>query len=215
MDAKEKKGFELWGRLAMDYVRLCFRIPHFHTICVTAGCCAEESGFLFLFSTQGSSALSWTLFAYPYCWILSFRPNLVSLDLSFNNLTELLELVSQLSSLQKLRVLVLQGNPLALIPAYRGFVVDGLPQLSVLDDIHIELNERHQFRGLARQPGEAGRGPCSSTSIIEVVLALIRSKGCRNNLTLSLQLWLGVTACPLFVCQTQSGFMLCVSLLSC
>eukprot|EP00075_Anas_platyrhynchos_P036715 XP_027325968.1 N-acetyllactosaminide beta-1,3-N-acetylglucosaminyltransferase 4 isoform X1 [Anas platyrhynchos] len=81
-----------------------------------------------------------------------FWPNLVSLDLSFNNLTELLELVSQLSSLQKLRVLVLQGNPLALIPAYRGFVVDGLPQLSVLDDIHIEPNERHQFHGLARQP---------------------------------------------------------------
>ncbi|XP_035196742.1 N-acetyllactosaminide beta-1,3-N-acetylglucosaminyltransferase 4 isoform X2 [Oxyura jamaicensis] len=81
-----------------------------------------------------------------------FWPNLISLDLSFNNLTELLGLVSQLSSLQKLRVLVLQGNPLALVPAYRGFVVDSLPQLSVLDDIHVGPDERHQFRGLARQP---------------------------------------------------------------
>ncbi|NXP50876.1 LRC43 protein, partial [Heliornis fulica] len=83
---------------------------------------------------------------------VDFWPNLVSLDLSFNNLTDLLELVSQLSSLQKLRVLVLQGNPLALIPTYRGFLVDSLPKLSVLDDIHIGPDERCQFQGLARQP---------------------------------------------------------------
>ncbi|NXS53168.1 LRC43 protein, partial [Brachypteracias leptosomus] len=81
------------------------------------------------------------------CW-----PNLVSLDLSFNNLTDLLGLVSQLSSLQKLRVLVLQGNPLALIPTYRGFLVDSLPKLSILDDILIGPDERHQFHGLAKQP---------------------------------------------------------------
>uniref|UniRef100_A0A672U9V7 Leucine rich repeat containing 43 n=1 Tax=Strigops habroptila TaxID=2489341 RepID=A0A672U9V7_STRHB len=82
----------------------------------------------------------------------AFWPNLVSLDLSFNNLTDLLGLVSQLSSLEKLRILVLKGNPLALIPTYRGFLVDSLPKLSVLDDIHIGFDERHQFLGLARQP---------------------------------------------------------------
>ncbi|NXL28125.1 LRC43 protein, partial [Glaucidium brasilianum] len=82
----------------------------------------------------------------------NFWPNLVSLDLSFNNFTDLLGLVSQLSSLQKLRVLVLQGNPLALIPAYRGFVVDSLPKLCILDDICIGPQERHQFHALARQP---------------------------------------------------------------
>ncbi|NXX61009.1 LRC43 protein, partial [Scopus umbretta] len=81
-----------------------------------------------------------------------FWPNLVSLDLSFNNFTNLLGLVSQLSSLQKLRILVLQGNPLALIPTYRGFLVDSLPKLYILDDIHIESDERHKFHGLARQP---------------------------------------------------------------
>ncbi|NXA03970.1 LRC43 protein, partial [Sapayoa aenigma] len=81
-----------------------------------------------------------------------FWPNLVSLDLSFNNLTDLLGLVSQLSSLQKLRILVLQGNPLALIPTYRGFLVDSLPRLSFLDDIHVGPDERQQFHGLARQP---------------------------------------------------------------
>ncbi|CAM9553218.1 unnamed protein product [Bubo scandiacus] len=82
----------------------------------------------------------------------NFWPNLVSLDLSFNNFTDLLGLVSQLSSLQKLRVLVLQGNPLALIPTYRGFLVDSLPKLCILDDIRIGPDERHQFHGLARQP---------------------------------------------------------------
>ncbi|KFO89115.1 Leucine-rich repeat-containing protein 43, partial [Buceros rhinoceros silvestris] len=81
-----------------------------------------------------------------------FWPKLVSLDLSFNNFTDLLELVSQLSSLQKLRILLLQGNPLALIPTYRGFLVDSLPKLSILDDIRIGPDERHQFHGLVRQP---------------------------------------------------------------
>ncbi|XP_010158538.1 PREDICTED: leucine-rich repeat-containing protein 43 [Eurypyga helias] len=80
-----------------------------------------------------------------------FWPNLVSLDLSFNNFTDLVGLVSQLSSLQKLRVLVLQGNPLALIPTYRGFLVDSLPKLSILDDIYVGPDERHQFHGLAKQ----------------------------------------------------------------
>ncbi|NWY53950.1 LRC43 protein, partial [Chionis minor] len=83
---------------------------------------------------------------------VAFWPNLVSLDLSFNSFMDLLGLVSQLSSLQKLRVLVLQGNPLALTPTYRGFLVDSLPKLSILDDIHIEADERHQFHDLARQP---------------------------------------------------------------
>ncbi|TRZ18332.1 hypothetical protein HGM15179_008757 [Zosterops borbonicus] len=83
---------------------------------------------------------------------VDFWPNLVSLDLSFNSLTDLLELVSQLSTLQNLRILVFQGNPLALIPTYRGFLVDSLPKLSILDDIYIWPEEREQFHGLARQP---------------------------------------------------------------
>uniref|UniRef100_A0A8C0TZD4 Leucine rich repeat containing 43 n=1 Tax=Cyanistes caeruleus TaxID=156563 RepID=A0A8C0TZD4_CYACU len=88
---------------------------------------------------------------------VDFWPNLVSLDLSFNSLTDLLGLVSQLSTLQNLRILVLQGNPLALIPTYRGFLVDSLPKLSILDDIRIWPDERQQFHGLARQPGDEAR----------------------------------------------------------
>ncbi|XP_036249247.1 leucine-rich repeat-containing protein 43 [Molothrus ater] len=83
---------------------------------------------------------------------VDFWPNLVSLDLSFNSLTDLLGLVSQLTTLQNLRILLLQGNPLALIPPYRGFLVDSLPKLSILDDIYIWPEERQQFQGLAGQP---------------------------------------------------------------
>ncbi|XP_045152777.1 leucine-rich repeat-containing protein 43 [Echinops telfairi] len=75
-------------------------------------------------------------------------PNLVSLDLSFNNLTDLQSLVGSLHSLRQLRLLVLQGNPLALVPYYRGLTIDTLSRLCVLDDTTVSPNEKHLFRGL-------------------------------------------------------------------
>ncbi|KAM4827012.1 leucine-rich repeat-containing protein 43 [Thomomys bottae] len=80
----------------------------------------------------------------------NYWPNLISLDLGFNDLTDLQGMVASLSSLQNLRLLVLQGNPLALVPYYRGLTVDSLARLSVLDDISVSPNEKHQFRGLSR-----------------------------------------------------------------
>ncbi|VCW91057.1 unnamed protein product [Gulo gulo] len=77
------------------------------------------------------------------------RPNLVSLDLSFNDLTDLQGLIASLSTLPHLRVLVLQGNPLALVPYYRGFTIDSLSRLCVLDDVTVSPSEKHQFRGLS------------------------------------------------------------------
>uniref|UniRef100_A0A8C9D4H2 Leucine rich repeat containing 43 n=1 Tax=Panthera leo TaxID=9689 RepID=A0A8C9D4H2_PANLE len=77
-------------------------------------------------------------------------PNLVSLDLSFNDLTDLQGMVASLGTLCRLRLLVLQGNPLALLPYYRGFTIDSLSQLCVLDDITVSPSEKHQFRGLGR-----------------------------------------------------------------
>ncbi|XP_068767608.1 leucine-rich repeat-containing protein 43 [Struthio camelus] len=97
-----------------------------------------------------------------------FWPNLVSLDLSFNALTDLRGLVSELSGLQKLRVLALQGNPLALVPAYRGFVVDSLPRLFVLDDAHVGPDEKHRYRGLAGRPELIAGGARLAVSIGEV-----------------------------------------------
>ncbi|XP_021113208.1 leucine-rich repeat-containing protein 43 isoform X3 [Heterocephalus glaber] len=81
----------------------------------------------------------------------SHWPNLVSLDLGFNDLTDLRAMVAALRSLGRLRLLVLQGNPLALLPHYRGFTVDSLARLCVLDDVTVSPHERHQFRGLGQQ----------------------------------------------------------------
>ncbi|XP_014402503.1 PREDICTED: leucine-rich repeat-containing protein 43 [Myotis brandtii] len=75
-------------------------------------------------------------------------PNLVSLDLGFNDLTDLQGMMASLSTLQRLRLLVLQGNPLALVPYYRGFTIDSLARLCVLDDITVSSSEKHQFQGL-------------------------------------------------------------------
>ncbi|XP_023576375.1 leucine-rich repeat-containing protein 43 [Octodon degus] len=81
----------------------------------------------------------------------SHWPSLVSLDLSFNGLTDLRAMVAALRSLGRLRLLVLQGNPLALLPHYRGFTVDSLARLCVLDDVTVSPPERHQCRGLGQQ----------------------------------------------------------------
>uniref|UniRef100_A0A8C3IQM3 Leucine rich repeat containing 43 n=1 Tax=Chrysemys picta bellii TaxID=8478 RepID=A0A8C3IQM3_CHRPI len=81
-----------------------------------------------------------------------FWPNLLSLDLSFNNFTDLLGIVSKLATLWRLRTLVLLGNPLVLIPGYRGFVIDSLPKLCILDDRNISPDEKHQFHGLSSKP---------------------------------------------------------------
>ncbi|XP_040203045.1 leucine-rich repeat-containing protein 43 [Rana temporaria] len=80
-----------------------------------------------------------------------FWPALVSLDLSFNDLKDLFDLVSRLCTLQKLRILVLQGNPLTFIPAYRGYTIDSIKKLCVLDDISILPDEKHKYDGLCNQ----------------------------------------------------------------
>ncbi|KAK7475045.1 hypothetical protein BaRGS_00033726 [Batillaria attramentaria] len=80
-----------------------------------------------------------------------YWPALLSLDLSNNNLTDLLDIIRKVSTLPKLRNLILLGNPLSLIPGYRGYTIDSLRRLSVLDDIRISADERHHFKGLARR----------------------------------------------------------------
>ncbi|XP_075034065.1 leucine-rich repeat-containing protein 43 [Mixophyes fleayi] len=78
-------------------------------------------------------------------------PNLISLDLSWNDLTDLFDLVHTLTALQQLRILVLQGNPLTLFPAYRGYTIDSLQMLCVLDDVSILPDEKHKFSGVSQQ----------------------------------------------------------------
>ncbi|XP_069071029.1 leucine-rich repeat-containing protein 43 isoform X2 [Pleurodeles waltl] len=80
-----------------------------------------------------------------------YWPNLLSLDLSFNNLTDLRCIISKIITLEHLRILVLQGNPLALLPWYHGFTINNLPKLSVLDDVVISADGRLQYKGLSER----------------------------------------------------------------
>ncbi|KAK2157160.1 hypothetical protein NP493_1901g00010 [Ridgeia piscesae] len=80
-----------------------------------------------------------------------YWPELLSLDLGRNNLTDLLNIIRKLQTLPKLRNLVLIGNPLALTPGYRGYTIDSLKKLEYLDDVIITADERHQFKGLAKR----------------------------------------------------------------
>jgi Leucine-rich repeat (LRR) protein len=43
------------------------------------------------------------------------RKNLVSLDLSFNQITDLVQLIDELSKLEKLKILNMFGNPISVI----------------------------------------------------------------------------------------------------
>lgn len=107
------------------------------------------------------------------------RPKLVSLDLGFNELTDLQGMIAGLCTLKHLRLLVLQGNPLALVPYYRGFTVDSLARLCVLDDITVSPSEKHQFRGLSIHGGRCithpGLCPVSWPAALPLPLALVRS----------------------------------------
>ncbi|KAM7416689.1 hypothetical protein PAMA_018649 [Pampus argenteus] len=75
---------------------------------------------------------------------------LVCLDLSDCEFQAQQTLLNALSTLPCLRTLVLEGNPLTLVPSYPGFTVDSLPQLSCLDASWISPEERHRFRGMAK-----------------------------------------------------------------
>ncbi|XP_078523683.1 leucine-rich repeat-containing protein 43 isoform X2 [Lissotriton helveticus] len=81
-----------------------------------------------------------------------YWPNLLSLDLGFNNLIDLRGIVSKMNSLEHLRILVLQGNPVALLPWYHGFTINSLPALSVLDDVVISADGRLRHKGLSERP---------------------------------------------------------------
>nr|XP_039249055.1 leucine-rich repeat-containing protein 43-like [Styela clava] len=98
--------------------------------------------------------LSYNLLAstqeYKY-FTAEFWPSLMSLDLSYNNLIELVELVEKLSTLPKLQNLVLLGNPLSLIPGYRGHVIDAIRNLMIFDDTHVSADEKHHFKGLGKK----------------------------------------------------------------
>jgi len=85
---------------------------------------------------------------------LELNPNLwnslLSLDLSFNYLRDLDTVLTVLVQLPKLKSLLLQGNPVFLFQGYRGYTIDTITTLSILDDICITADERHNFKGFSK-----------------------------------------------------------------
>ncbi|KAK3787039.1 hypothetical protein RRG08_037317 [Elysia crispata] len=123
------KVLELCANSISDISSLCLRPPLLHHLGLGRNCISFIGDYL-----TGD-----------------YWPNLLSLDLSHNNLCDLMEMVRKMTTLPKLRNLILQGNPLSLIPGYRGYTIDCLRRLTVLDDIHISADEKHHFKGLARR----------------------------------------------------------------
>ncbi len=70
-------------------------------------------------------------------------PNLLSLDLCYNLLWDLATSLQAFQSLPKLRQLTLVGNPIYLLKFYRTITLRSLPNLMVLDDIKITVDERN------------------------------------------------------------------------
>ena len=66
---------------------------------------------------------------------------LVSLDVSYNALETLSQVVEGIKGVHTLKHLFLQGNPLALHPHYRCYVLQSVPQVVLLDDIPIDEDE--------------------------------------------------------------------------
>ena len=75
---------------------------------------------------------------YDLSSLLTYHKNLVSLDLSYNNLVDPNMAVAILSQLKHLRQLVLLGNPLSLLQQYRPLICSALPELNTLDAIDVE-----------------------------------------------------------------------------
>ncbi|CAE1331336.1 unnamed protein product [Acanthosepion pharaonis] len=75
-------------------------------------------------------------------------PQLLCLDLFHNNLCDVKDVGQTLKSLPKLQSLVLVGNPLSLTPGYRGFLIDCLPMLNILDDFTITADEIINYKSL-------------------------------------------------------------------
>jgi len=65
--------------------------------------------------------------------VQKFR-GLLSLDLSYNNLTNLKRFLEEVQVLDRLKHLCAAGNPLCLLPYYRLVVINKLPQLQLLDE---------------------------------------------------------------------------------
>jgi Leucine-rich repeat (LRR) protein len=74
--------------------------------------------------------------------IVKVFPNLMCLDLSFNDLCELDPAIIWIKKLTLMRMLSLEGNPLFFTPHYRIIMVEQMPNLKVIDSITVPVDQR-------------------------------------------------------------------------
>uniref|UniRef100_A0A7S1PEI5 Uncharacterized protein n=1 Tax=Percolomonas cosmopolitus TaxID=63605 RepID=A0A7S1PEI5_9EUKA len=82
-------------------------------------------------------------------------PNILSLDLSYNNICDVDKVIESLRSLPNLRLLQLNGNPMCLYKHYRELIISGLEELMVLDDQDVGEDERENSVATLREAEEA------------------------------------------------------------
>ncbi|KAJ3065339.1 G2/mitotic-specific cyclin [Podochytrium sp. JEL0797] len=79
----------------------------------------------------------------------SALPSLISLDLSGNELCDLLGTVRALECVPNLQILALLRNPIFLVEGYRQTVVSKMKKLIVLDETNVSISERSIFPTMA------------------------------------------------------------------
>lgn len=92
-------------------------------------------------------------------------PALVCLDLSCCDFEDQRVLLGGLSSLPRLRSLLLEGTPCSLSRSYPGLTLDLLQQLTCLDQQWISPEERQSFRGMGRLSGRDAVRECARATV--------------------------------------------------
>lgn len=83
--------------------------------------------------------------------IVKVFPNLMCLDLSFNDLCELDPAIIWIKKLTLMRMLSLEGNPLFFTPHYRIIMVEQMPNLKVIDSITVPVDQRRAAEQAAKE----------------------------------------------------------------
>jgi Leucine-rich repeat (LRR) protein len=73
--------------------------------------------------------------------IIDKFPHLIALDLSYNNINDLKELVFVLSKVPSLKMLNIFGNPICLLRNTAAIIKNELPELIYLDKARIKASE--------------------------------------------------------------------------
>ena len=83
--------------------------------------------------------------------IVKVFPNLFCLDISYNNLCEMESTMIWIQKLSNLVMLSLEGNPVILIPNYQKVIISRVPNVKIIDNITVPLEDRKAAEEAARE----------------------------------------------------------------